>query len=87
MVLDGGRHRQPADGGHRPGNDMPAENAPQTTACAVKRRGHARTKKPDERFRLKIVAPMLSRMANFDDADPLRLEPGVDFPAKATSHT
>ena len=28
---------------------------------------------------LKIVAPMLSRIANFDDADPLRLEPGVDF--------
>lgn len=29
--------------------------------------------------RLKIVAPMLSRMANFDDADPLRLDAGVDF--------
>ena len=29
--------------------------------------------------RLVIVAPMLSRIANFDDADPLRLEPGVDF--------
>jgi len=28
---------------------------------------------------LKVVAPMLSRMANFDDADPLRMEPGVDF--------
>ena len=28
---------------------------------------------------LKIAAPMLSRIANFDDADPLRLEPGVDF--------
>ncbi|MCI4645353.1 MAG: cobyric acid synthase [Hyphomonadaceae bacterium] len=28
---------------------------------------------------LKIAAPMLSRMANFDDADPLRQEPGVDF--------
>ena len=28
---------------------------------------------------LKIVAPMLSRIANFDDADPLRLEPGVAF--------
>ncbi len=27
----------------------------------------------------KIVAPMLSRMANFDDADPLRMEPDVDF--------
>jgi adenosylcobyric acid synthase len=28
---------------------------------------------------LRIVAPMLSRMANFDDADPLRMEPDVDF--------
>ena len=28
---------------------------------------------------IRIVAPMLSRMANFDDADPLRLEPDVDF--------
>jgi adenosylcobyric acid synthase len=29
--------------------------------------------------RIRIVAPMLSRMANFDDADPLRLEEAVDF--------
>ncbi|MEM1037069.1 MAG: cobyric acid synthase [Pseudomonadota bacterium] len=28
---------------------------------------------------LRIVAPMLSRIANFDDADPLKLEPGVAF--------
>ncbi|MEM1020939.1 MAG: cobyric acid synthase [Pseudomonadota bacterium] len=28
---------------------------------------------------LKIAAPMLSRIANFDDADPLKLEPGVAF--------
>ncbi|MEL7449655.1 MAG: cobyric acid synthase [Pseudomonadota bacterium] len=28
---------------------------------------------------LRIAAPMLSRMANFDDADPLRQQPGVDF--------
>ncbi|MEM9170740.1 MAG: cobyric acid synthase, partial [Pseudomonadota bacterium] len=28
---------------------------------------------------LKIAAPMLSRIANFDDADPIRLEPNVDF--------
>ncbi len=28
---------------------------------------------------LVIVAPMLSRIANFDDADPLRMQPGVDF--------
>lgn len=29
--------------------------------------------------KIRIVAPMLSRMANFDDADPLRFEPNVDF--------
>lgn len=34
--------------------------------------------RPGER-RLKIVAPMLSRMANFDDFDALRGEPDVDF--------
>ncbi|MEO0607122.1 MAG: cobyric acid synthase [Pseudomonadota bacterium] len=28
---------------------------------------------------LKIAAPMLSRIANFDDADPIQLEPGVSF--------
>ena len=28
---------------------------------------------------LKIAAPMLSRIANCDDADPLKLEPGVSF--------
>lgn len=28
---------------------------------------------------LKIAGPMLSRIANFDDADPLKLEPNVDF--------
>ena len=28
---------------------------------------------------LKVVAPMLSRLANFDDADPLRLDPAIDF--------
>ncbi len=29
--------------------------------------------------KLRIAAPMLSRIANFDDADPLRMEPAVDF--------
>src|SRR5262245_47044531 len=29
--------------------------------------------------RIVVVAPMLSRIANFDDADPLRAEPNVDF--------
>jgi adenosylcobyric acid synthase len=34
---------------------------------------------PGVRARLVIAAPMLSRMANFDDADPLRQDPAVDF--------
>ena len=29
--------------------------------------------------RVRIAVPMLSRIANFDDFDPLRREPGVDF--------
>ena len=29
--------------------------------------------------RIRIAAPMLSRLANFDDADPLQMEPDVDF--------
>ena len=32
-----------------------------------------------DRGRVRIVAPMLSRIANFDDADPLGMEPAVDF--------
>lgn len=28
---------------------------------------------------LRVVAPMLSRMANFDDADPLRMDPNINF--------
>ncbi len=34
---------------------------------------------PPSTGRHKIVAPILSRMANFDDADPIRLEPSIDF--------
>lgn len=37
------------------------------------------TIKPSGSGKLKIAAPMLSRMANFDDADPLRAEADVDF--------
>lgn len=33
----------------------------------------------DEGERIKIVVPLLSRIANFDDFDPLKAEPNVDF--------
>jgi adenosylcobyric acid synthase len=35
--------------------------------------------RPTDTRAIRVVAPMLSRMANFDDADPLRLDPKVDF--------
>ena len=47
---------------------LPAEDA---VVLERQARGPAR--------RAKIVAPMLSRIANFDDFDPLRAEPEVDF--------
>jgi len=34
---------------------------------------------PGARRRVRIAVPMLSRIANFDDFDPLRAEPDVDF--------
>jgi adenosylcobyric acid synthase len=34
---------------------------------------------PDAAARIKIVVPMLSRIANFDDFDPLRAEPAVNL--------
>ena len=37
------------------------------------------TPKRSCRDRIRIVAPLLSRIANFDDFDPLRSEPAVDF--------
>jgi len=47
---------------------LPAEDAVTLSAPDEKQNGS-----------VKIAAPMLSRIANFDDADPLRLEADVDF--------
>ena len=47
---------------------LPAEDAVLLSQPRIERAG-----------RVRIAAPMLSRLANFDDADPLRLEPQVDF--------
>ena len=49
---------------------LPAEDA-------VAIEGGRRVRKPAAKLR--IAAPMLSRLANFDDADPLRMDPRVDF--------
>ena len=35
--------------------------------------------RPSQGGRVKVAAPVLSRLANYDDADPLRMEPEVEF--------
>jgi adenosylcobyric acid synthase len=47
---------------------LPAEDAVVLDGAAPRRAGG-----------IKIVVPLLSRIANFDDFDPLRAEPAVDF--------
>ncbi len=64
----------PRERRERPG-DAPAQLG-DGRAGAPARRGDGQA---DAGRPLRIVAPMLSRLANFDDADPLRWEPGVDF--------
>ena len=41
--------------------------------------GSTATPAPSQHERVRIAAPLLSRIANFDDVDPLRMEPSVDF--------
>ena len=50
-----------------------ARRLPAEDAVVLDRRSAGQGRK------VKIVAPMLSRIANFDDFDPLRAEPEVDF--------
>ena len=54
-----------------------AGRLPPEDAVVLDRPGERRSGGTGERVR--IVAPRLSRVANFDDADPLRMEPAVDF--------
>lgn len=53
-----------------------AGKLPQEDAVSLEQIGRARAE--DGGRTIKIAAPMLSRIANFDDLDPLRLEQGVD---------
>ena len=55
---------------------LPPEDAA-VLDCPGERRAAGAGAGTEERVR--IVAPRLSRIANFDDVDPLRLEPAVDF--------
>ena len=54
-----------------------ARRLPREDAATLDRSGAMPPR--SDRERIRIVAPMLSRIANFDDADPLRMEPAVDF--------
>ena len=54
-----------------------ARSLPPEDGMALARGGETRPRSGNERLR--IVAPMLSRIANFDDMDPLRMEPAVHF--------
>ncbi|MGR4865001.1 cobyric acid synthase [Caulobacter sp. LARHSG274] len=52
----------------------PARALPAEDAVALER-----PVRPDGDGRARIVVPMLARIANFDDFDPLRADPAVDF--------
>ena len=54
-----------------------ARRLPREDAATLDGSGAMPPRRPGGRVR--IVAPRLSRIANFDDADPLRMEPAVDF--------
>ena len=54
-----------------------ARRLPQEDAVALERSGSMGPRSAGERIR--IVAPMLSRVANFDDMNPLQMEPATDF--------
>ncbi len=53
-----------------------AMKLPQEDAVVLQQ-GHDTLSKTE--YRIKLAVPMLSRIANFDDMDPLRLEPNVEL--------
>src|SRR5712691_6528957 len=52
---------------------------PDTLARIAGEGGGARSATPGEGRRIKIAVPLLPRIANFDDLDPLAAEPGVEL--------
>jgi adenosylcobyric acid synthase len=57
---------------------LPAEDSMALSRIAGDR-GGVRSPTPGEGRRIKIAVPLLPRIANFDDLDPLRAEPGVEL--------
>ena len=56
-----------------------AARLPAEDALAIAPTGDGAARRSASSAELRIAAPILSRLANFDDADPLRQQPGVAF--------
>ncbi|MBV9151375.1 MAG: cobyric acid synthase [Alphaproteobacteria bacterium] len=57
---------------------LPAEDS-MSLSRTVRERGVGRSSTPAEGGQIKIAVPWFPRIANFDDLDPLRAEPGVEL--------
>ena len=68
-----------AAAGRLPAEDTASVSRDAAPGGAGDRAGTARQRRAAGSRPLCIVAPMLSRLANFDDADPLRLDLDIDF--------
>lgn len=58
---------------------LPAEDAPVLDDVRVTSEGGGAALSSGIGGHLRVAAPLFSRIANFDDIDPLRMEPRVDF--------
>jgi adenosylcobyric acid synthase len=58
---------------------LPAEDSLALATLARHTQQAGRGEKGEGRGLLRIVVPLLPRIANFDDLDPLRAEPGIDL--------
>src|SRR4029077_6543025 len=75
-----------ADAGLLPAEDSMALNLTGATPALPRKRGREDRRASGGRVgafveedRVKIAVPLLPRIANFDDLDPLRAEPGVEL--------